>query len=55
MTLTDILHYQKGEYDVARVDNVSAFLEELPANDEDSLYQMSLLREPRAADRADII
>lgn len=37
-----------------RLDRVISFLAALDASDEDSLYALSLQREPRNADRADL-
>jgi hypothetical protein len=52
--VTDTLKSVKVGYDVVPSDDLSKFLEKLPALTEKELYEQSLLREPRNATRADI-
>lgn len=45
----EIKQYQQTQYSIEYVEQLGAFLQQLPSNDEESLYKLSLLREPRAA------
>lgn len=45
--LREIEQYQAQPYDLTVVPNVLAFLSELPHNDSDELFRLSLIREPR--------
>ena len=46
--IREIQQYQQASYTFELV-NIAHFLTELPSNDENSLYDLSLLREPRNA------
>lgn len=50
----EIEQYQLTHYSLEFVEQLGAFLQQLPFNDEESLYKLSLLREPRSAPLSDI-
>jgi len=46
----EIQKYQEGKkYNFVKVDSIVDFLESLPDEEDDELYALSLLREPRVA------
>ena len=45
----EIKNYQQTPYNIEYTDNLGDYLHQLPFNDEDSLYKLSLIREPRVA------
>ena len=49
-TLREIEQYQTTPYELQGVPSILSFLSELPHNDADELYRLSLLREPRGAE-----
>jgi len=52
--ISEIQLYQQAHYPIVRVEPLHTFLRELPHDDEEQLYQLSLMREPRGADAATI-
>jgi hypothetical protein len=52
--ISDIQQYQNWKYPEMQGEK-NSILEELPRNEEEQLYGMSLLREPRNADREQIV
>lgn len=53
--IAEIGRYQTLGYNSSTVPNVLHYLSELPSNDDDTLYELSLLREPRGADKSEIV
>jgi len=51
--IRDIQQYQQQSYTFPMVDGIAHYLTELPSNDEETLYSLSLLREPRKTQSAD--
>jgi len=51
--IRDIQQYQQQAYAFPMVDGIAHYLTELPSNDEETLYALSLLREPRKTQSAD--
>lgn len=45
--IREIQQYQQMAYTFEYIDNIASFLTELPNNEEDVLYDLSLQREPR--------
>jgi len=52
--IAEVQLYQQFPYNIQPNEKLIAILKNLPYTKEDQLYQMSLLREPRNAERADI-
>jgi len=53
--ISEIQQFQKWRYTNIESKGDSPILEELPRNEEDQLYGLSLLREPRDASRDQIV
>ena len=53
-TITQLETFQQQAYNFIKVPILRAYLENLPQMDDDSMYKMSLCREPRGAKRSDI-
>jgi hypothetical protein len=54
ITIQQIRFYQQSKFNFGRHEPLTSFLWELPALGEHELYQLSLEREPRNAERNDI-
>lgn len=52
--IREIQQYQQMAYTFEYIDNIASFLTELPNNEEDVLYDLSLQREPRNASLEDL-
>jgi len=53
--IKDNIRFQDTVYDIAPMEDIQEFIEQLPHLNEKELYQCSLEREPRNAERRDII
>lgn len=53
--LEQIEHYQSSPYNLVPCEPVFSYLQELPGLDDDALYQLSLIREPRESVITDIL
>eukprot|EP00002_Diphylleia_rotans_P000841 TRINITY_DN1044_c0_g2_i2.p1 TRINITY_DN1044_c0_g2~~TRINITY_DN1044_c0_g2_i2.p1 ORF type:complete len:942 (+),score=200.02 TRINITY_DN1044_c0_g2_i2:261-2828(+) len=53
--ISEIRQYQYGTYGFPKSSTLAPFLTLLPHLDDDSMYQISTLREPRGAERSDIL
>ena len=51
-TIREIQQYQNQCYSFQMIDGIAHYLSEMPMNDEESLFELSLLREPRKVESA---